>query len=103
MARYQFESTLWKYNGHASWYFVDVPQDISENIKKSFSAQSAAWGTLKVDAIIDSIQWQTSLFFDRKRGGYLLPVKQKIRKSLGLEDESVVVVILKINKEESLF
>lgn len=37
-------------------------------------------GRLKVTAIIGDSQWQTTVWFDRKRDTYLLPLKAVVRK-----------------------
>ena len=71
---------MWQYEGGAgSWYFITVPKRVSAEIQQQSAGRSKAWGSLRVTAIIGATRWKTSLFRDRKRDAYLLPLKAPVR------------------------
>ena len=74
-----FRSTLWLYEGAGAWYFVTVPADLSARIHAAARGKARAWGSLPVTARIGGTRWKTSVFWDRKRAAYLLPVKAAVR------------------------
>ena len=85
----------------ASWWFITVPQDISNKIKEeniwyiSKGAQTRKWRwSIKVEATIGYIKRETSIFPDKKSGCYLLPIKASIRKELHIEKNMKINVSL---------
>ena len=64
----------------AGWNFLSVPKKQSEEIKKMFGAMKRGWGSLPVVVTIGKTSWKTSIFPDKKAGGYLLPLKADVRK-----------------------
>ena len=93
---YVFSAELWQYDGPSAWYFVSLPPDIADDIRAEFAAQAAGFGSIKVEAAVRSTQWTTSLFPDKKRGTYLLPVKRSVRVAESLEAGDVATVSLRI-------
>jgi hypothetical protein len=49
---------------------------------------------LRVKVTIGATEWQTSIFPDKKRATYVLPVKQAVRKAEGVTAGSTVDVDL---------
>lgn len=81
----------------ASWYFINVPKDISEAIQKKVSNRPRRWwGSVKVEAMIAYIKRKTSIFPDKKSGWYLLPIKADIRKDLRINDWDTLAVQIEI-------
>ena len=80
----EFENPLWKYGGKASWFFVTIPREDSDDIERFCSDQKRPFGSIAVTVEISSTTWATSIFFDSKTGCYLLPVKSDIRKKIAL-------------------
>ncbi len=79
--KYTFVAEMWLYPGMAgNWHFVSLPTKEGIYIKKTFSALSPGWGSLRVEAQVGKTKWKTSIFPDKKRGTYLLPVKSAVRK-----------------------
>jgi hypothetical protein len=78
--QYSFSSTTWKYEGNAGWYFVSLPNELSQEIRGIFKNEEEGWGRLKATARIGNTEWQTAIWFDTKADTYLLPLKAAIRK-----------------------
>jgi hypothetical protein len=84
---------LWLYPGEwGAWHFVTVPQKVSAEIKAKHGKAARGWGSLRVTAVVGKASWDTSIFPDRKRGAYLLPVKADVRKKAGVRAGDVVRV-----------
>lgn len=93
---YTFHSALWQYAGKGAWYFVSVPLEISEEIRKHFKDEEEGWGRLKVKACIGNTLWDTAIWFDTKLQCYLLPIKKEIRIKERLLADDVIKVSLEI-------
>jgi Domain of unknown function (DUF1905) len=78
-ARYAVTADVWVYAGDGGWHFVTVPDEVTDEIRARFYARQKAFGRLPVRARIGSSTWDTSLFFDRNAGSYVLPLKSAIR------------------------
>ncbi|MET9022631.1 GNAT family N-acetyltransferase [Actinopolymorpha sp. NPDC004070] len=83
---------IWEWRGPAPYYFVTVPKEESLSLHGSSPDASYGWGMLPVRARIDSTEWSTSLW--PKDGGYVLPLKDAVRKPLGLGIGDAVTVRL---------
>jgi Domain of unknown function (DUF1905) len=94
--QYNFSSKIWKHSAPGGWYFVSVPKEISEEIRRNLKWQEEGWGRLKVSAKIEAIQWQTAIWFDSKQNTYLLPLKSEIRKKANLEMNQIIMISLYI-------
>lgn len=88
---YYFQASVWRYN-EAGWYFVTVPQDLSDEIRDLFSPMEEGWGRLKVKARISDFEWSTALWYDTKIKAYLLALKADIRKRCGVEEGQLLKV-----------
>jgi Domain of unknown function (DUF1905) len=93
---YVFSAELWRFDGPGGWHFISLPPDVADDIRARFGAQAAGFGSLKVAAEVRSTQWSTSLFPDKTRGTYLLPVKKSVRVAEHLETGDVATVTLRI-------
>ena len=93
---YAFRAELWQYDGPGGWYFVSLPADVADDIRAKFGAQAAGFGSIKVEAVVRSTRWSTSLFPDKARGTYLLPIKKAVRVSENLEAGDLTTVSLQI-------
>ena len=92
---YQFSGKLWKHNGQGAWYFVSLPVDMSKEIRAHLKWQEEGWGRMKAEAIINTIAWETAIWFDKKANTYLLPIKSDIRRKAKLKvDETYNITIL---------
>jgi hypothetical protein len=85
-----FAGRLIEWRGPAPYYFVPVPDEESENIREVAAMATYGWGVIPVEARIGEIAFTTSLF--PKDGGYLLPLKNAVRKPHGLTAGDSVTV-----------
>ena len=89
---YTFDTELWRYDGDAAWYFVSLPTGLADAIRDEHGPLSSGFGSIKVSVRIGSSRWETSVFPDRRRGTYLLPVKKSVRLAEGLDAGDTVLV-----------
>ena len=93
--QFEFEGKLWLYAAaKASWHFVTVPKDISEQIRFFGRRGSPGFGSVRVSVTVGNTRWKTSIFPDKASGCYFLPVKANVRKAedLKLGDETLYVI-----------
>ncbi len=91
---YQFKATVWQYEVPNGWFFVSLPEEISQEIRTNLKWQEEGWGRLKSIAKINDLQWSTAIWFDSKLNTYLLPLKAEIRKKNQLTNEMEIDVNL---------
>ncbi len=80
----------------ASWYFVVLTGNVVGEINYAALGRTGGFGSVKVHATIGDTTWQTSLFPDKARGGFVLPVKAAVRKAEGLSEGDQVDLTLAI-------
>ena len=86
----EFEGEVVHWRGPSPYHFVAIPDEASHEIADLSSLVTYGWGAIPVTARIGVTEWPTSLF--PKDGGYLLPVRDSVRKAEGIEvGESVGV------------
>lgn len=74
----------------ASWHFLTINGNAAESIhalaqmRRLEFGKRRGWGAIKVTATIGATRWQTSIFPEKGKGGWLLPVKAAVRKAEGL-------------------
>ncbi len=88
----EFVGEVIEWRGPAPYYFVPVPEEEGAALRAVASAASYGWGMLPIRARIGSAEWKTSLW--PKDGGYLLPLKDAVRKPAGLDAGDAVDVRL---------
>ena len=95
--RINFTSLVWIWKGEAAgrWYFVTVPDELSGVIKAHAFGLPRGFGSVRVEAEIGGVRWQTSVF-PLNSGGYLLPLKAEIRRkaNIAIGDEVAVTLDL---------
>jgi len=91
--RYTFTTELWEYGGKASWFFVTLPQQQSDEIA-DLAPKGPGFGSVKVNVTLGSSEWSTSLFPSREHAAYVLPIKRAVRdrEEIDVGDEVAVVV-----------
>lgn len=100
-ASYSFDAVVWEHDGPAGWHFISLPQEHSDEIAERVDSGAAGFGSVRVEVSIGATRWLTSLFPDRRRGTYLLPVKKAVRLAEDLADGSTVHVHLAVISTES--
>jgi hypothetical protein len=85
-----FASRVIEWRGPSPYYFVPVPEEDSADIREVAAMATYGWGVIPVEARIGKAFFATSLF--PKDGGYLLPLKDAVRKLQGLGAGDAVTV-----------
>jgi hypothetical protein len=92
---FQFEGPVVEWRGPAPFYFVAIPEEESADIKLAAKGMEY-WGQVPVMVRIGKVNFTTALF--PRNGSYLLPLKDAVRKSAGLEVDDVVAVALDVGR-----
>ena len=76
--KYKLKGKVWQYESEVSWFFVNVNEEISKEIKAN-QIFRRGFGSVPVWVIIGETRWKTSIF-PNKNGEYWLPLKLDVRK-----------------------
>lgn len=78
---FEFSAKVWRWDSEkASWFFASLPLETSEQIRFFFPLRRG-FGSIPVQVQIGASQWRTSIFPDKKRDTFILPLKAKIREA----------------------
>lgn len=91
---FKFRSKLWLYPGDAAWYFVTLPEAMSDEIEHRMAHKKRGFGSHRVKVTVGTTTWATSIFPDSKARAYLLPIKKAVRTAEGLALGATVNVAL---------
>ncbi|MEO7422526.1 MAG: DUF1905 domain-containing protein [Ornithinibacter sp.] len=89
----EFEGPVVEWRGPAPFFFVAIPEDVSTDIKLAARGVEY-WGQVPVTVLINDTEFTTALF--PKDGRYLLPLKNVVRKSAGIQVDQMVTVRLAV-------
>jgi hypothetical protein len=78
-SRFSFTADVWEHEGPATWHFVSLPEAVADEIEATYGHLARGFGSLRVEVTIGKTRWSTSIFPDRKRGTYVLPMKKQVR------------------------
>lgn len=88
-----FEGEVWLWESpKASWHFVSVPKEQSEQIKFFSPQVGKGFGSVPVKVTIGATSWRTSVFPDSKSGCYILPLKKAVRTAEKIDVGSIIRV-----------
>ena len=90
MLELRFSGTVIEWRGPAPYYYLPVPAEESADIREVAAMASYGWGVIPVAARIGEVAFETSLF--PKDGGYLLPLKDAVRRPSGITAGDAVTV-----------
>ncbi|WP_110206732.1 DUF1905 domain-containing protein [Nocardioides daejeonensis] len=94
-AGHEFTATLWRWldkeGRPGAWYFISLPFDLADEIEAS-RVPGPGFGSVRVEVVIGSSRWQTSLFPSAEQKTYVLPVKKQVRTAQGLDEGSPCTV-----------
>jgi hypothetical protein len=93
---YEFESIVFEWRGPAPFYFARVPEDIAAGIALVAPTLTYGWGVIPATVTIGSTTVTTSLF--PKEGGYLVPLKDALRKPEGVSNGDNVRIELTLGR-----
>ena len=90
----EFSGEIIYWRGPSPFHFVAVPDEQSAAIEAVSSVVTYGWGVIPAEGRIGGTDFTTALF--PKDGGYLVPLKDAVRKAEGLaigDDVEVTLVI----------
>jgi hypothetical protein len=90
----EFSAELFFWKGPAPWHFVAVPEEECAELEVTSAFVTYGWGMIPVTAGIGDTDWQTSLW--PKDGGYVVPVKARVREAELIEVGDLVTVRLSV-------
>lgn len=93
--RLEFTGAIWVWRGPAPYYFVTVPEAESAELKDLMRSVTYGWGMIPVGARSGTSEWTTALW--PKDGGYIVPIKAKVRKAEGLGEGDSVTLALTVD------
>lgn len=89
---FKLKSEVWKWPGFAGWHFITLPKKISAEIKKIGKSYGA--GFVKVEVVVGTSTWTTSLFPHKDSESYLLSIKKKIREKENIWEGNHITVYI---------
>lgn len=92
---FELEGPVVEWRGPAPFYFLRVSEEDSADLK--VAAQGVEyWGQVPVVVRIGEVEFTTALF--PKDGCYLVPIKDAVRKSTGVELGQTITVELSVGR-----
>ncbi len=92
----EFSGEIVYWRGPSPFHFVVVPEDGCREIRPIARRVTYGWGVIPATIQIGSTEWATSLF--PKDGGYLVPIRDSVRRGEGLSLGETVTVWLSIGQ-----
>jgi hypothetical protein len=92
--QFNFRTTIIEWRGPAPFYYAPIPTDHVEAVRKASKVASYGWGVVPVEAEIAGVTFTTSLF--PKDGGYLLPIKDAVRRPAKVTVGDTIAVTMTI-------
>lgn len=92
-----FDAEIWTWRGPAPYHFVAVPEAQSRELKEVAGLVTYGWGMVPATVRIGKTEWTTSLW--PKNGGYVVPLKDRVRLAEALEVGETVRVTVAVSLE----
>lgn len=78
----EFSGPMFEWRGPAPYHFVAVPPDEADLLRETAAFVTYGWGMVPVSGRIGGTEFTTSLW--PREGGYVVPVKDVVRRGEGL-------------------
>lgn len=91
-----FRGEVWFWRGPAPWHFVTVPDEEAAALEAISPTVTYGWGMIPVTVRVGDSEWTTSMW--PKDGGYIVPLKARVRRAERIEVGDVVDVHLTIGR-----
>jgi hypothetical protein len=91
---FKFMATVIEWRGPAPFYFVATPPEISMRLNELKRELSYGWGVMHAQLTVSDISVKTALF--PKDGAFYVPLKDAIRKPLGIVVGTEIAVTLEL-------
>jgi len=95
--RFRFDGELIYWRGPSPYHFITIPLAEAGAIRSVARLVTYGWGVIPVRATIGRSTFDTSLF--PRHGGYVLPVRDRVRLAEGLALGDEVEVELEIRSD----
>jgi hypothetical protein len=93
----EFSGPVWEWRGPAPYHFLSVPPDEADDIAAIAGDITYGWGMVPVRGWLGDTEFTTALW--PKDGGYVVPLKDKVRAAEGVELGMTVAVRLAIAED----
>ena len=90
-----FTGPIWEWRGPAPYHFVTVPEAEAGMLEAVSEMVTYGWGMIPVEVQLGGTHWKTSLW--PKDGGYIVPLKDAVRKGENLSVGDVVEITLSVD------
>ena len=94
LARFSFETQIIEWRGPSPFFYAPIPAQHVNELRRLVKIVSYGWGVAPVEAQIGDVAFKTSLF--PKDGGYLLPLKDAVRRQANITAGDMIGVELTI-------
>ena len=94
LARFRFETRVIYWRGPSPFFYAPIPPQHLEELRQVSRIVTYGWGMVPVDAQIGEVAFKTSLY--PKDGGYLLPLKDAVRRKANVTADDLIVVDMTI-------
>ena len=91
---YAFESIVIEWRGPSPFHFATIPDNIAAEIKLAAPTLTYGWGVIPATVAVGATSVTTSLI--PRDGGYLVPLKDALRKPEGFVIGDEITVALKL-------
>ena len=85
-----FETRVIEWRGPSPFFYAPIPAQFVDELRQLAKIVSYGWGVAPVEARIGDVAFKTSLF--PKDGGYLLPLKDAVRRATNVTAGDLVFV-----------
>ena len=94
LVQIEFAALVWQWQVRTdSWWFVTVPPEHSDELA-DLPLPPRGFGSIRVRVTVGTTTWRTSVFPSDRDGGYVLPLKKKVRQAESLGTDRPVTVVL---------
>ncbi|MFC4125556.1 DUF1905 domain-containing protein [Nocardia rhizosphaerae] len=94
---YDFTARVWLHDA-GSWHFVSLPESCADDIADRHPRTGPGFGAVPVTVTVGGTTWSTSLFPDKARGTYLLPMKKAVLRAERIDAQDHVHVHLRTGR-----
>lgn len=95
MKNFSFKAEVWLWPGIGGWHFVNVPDEISKEVR-----ERSGKGMVKVSCQVNKTKWDTALFPHKNQKGdfgYLISIKKIVRGREGVFSGDKIEVSFKLS------
>ena len=90
-----FAGEVIEWRGPSPFHYVAVPPAVADSIREVAAMVTYGWGVIPVTARSGGTSWTTSLF--PRHGGYLVPVKDVVRRAEHIDLGDVIEITLSLD------